>query len=256
MKKSRFFKISIFALIAALLIVAVLPLTVMAGPGGKKNTSVHVHADFGKGVTITFTLKNGSTITCTTKNGNLWDGSDESKLVSTDFEKMTVKWVDNPPTVIPLPDLHVRIGVEANGSVNIWINGVAKPTPVPSTSPSTEPSTSPSAEPSTSPSAEPSTEPSAEPSAAPTESATAILTDPPVPLDPGESIAPSPSASASDEIELDDPDVPLDEGTTDDDDDSPKTGDESNLMFWLLALAATAGMTVLVIRWYRKANNN
>ena len=36
MKKSRFFKISIFALIAALLIVAVLPLTVMAGPGGKK----------------------------------------------------------------------------------------------------------------------------------------------------------------------------------------------------------------------------
>ena len=88
------------------------------------------------------------------------------------------------------------------------------------------------------------------------------MTDPPVPLDPGESISPSPSASASDEIELDDPDVPLDEGTTDDDDDdaddddSPKTGDVSNLMFWLLALAATAIMTVFVIRWYRKANNN
>ena len=93
------------------------------------------------------------------------------------------------------------------------------------------------------------------------------MTDPPVPLDPGESIAPSPSASASDEIEPDDPDdsigdpdVPGDEGTidddNDDDDDSPKTGDVSNLMFWLLALAATAGMTVFVIRWYRKANNN
>ena len=93
------------------------------------------------------------------------------------------------------------------------------------------------------------------------------MTDPPVPLDPGESISPSPSASASDEIELDDPDdsigdpdVPGDEGTidddNDDDDDSPKTGDVSNLMFWLLALAATAGMTVFVIRWYRTANNN
>ena len=46
-----------------------------------------------------------------------------------------------------------------------------------------------------------------------------------------------------------------DDSEASDDDDTPKTGDESNLALWLLTLAATAGMTFAVIKWYRRVNS-
>ena len=72
MQKARFFR-SLYSHSCVRLLSPFLPLTVMAGPGEKKNTSVHVHADFEKGYDYIYFEKTGLQSPALPKR-QLWDG--------------------------------------------------------------------------------------------------------------------------------------------------------------------------------------
>lgn len=126
-----------------------------------------------------------------------------------------------------------------------------EPTPEPTLPPTEEPTVPPTEEPTVEPALEPTLEPTAEPTAEPTEEPTPEPTEEPLEIEEPE--APSDDVEAPEETE--EPKVEDVEIVEDVPSATPKTGDSSNLIFWLISVVISGGAVILTGRdlfWSKK----